>query len=111
MGTNHVNQGDCAASRVSRDGVPSDILGVLGRIPKGTFHRARDGEAQGSDNEQEGCRKSGEGTHYFSWKGQEGQVEQRATMREREKICLLLEGYGQAGLDADARPLRLRDEI
>ena len=62
--TNHVDQGDGEAGRIGRDGTPGDSLSVLGSIPKGTFHRARDSDAQGGGNEHKGCRESGEGTHF-----------------------------------------------
>jgi len=67
---NHVYQDDCEVSGVSADGIPTDGLSVLACIPKGTFDRACDGEAEGGGGEQESCRENGGGTHCFSWKGQ-----------------------------------------
>lgn len=86
MNTNHVYQKDCEASGISRDGVPSDRLRTFASIPKGTFHRACDGDSQGGGDEQEGCREYGEGTHCLSWKGQKEVVKQGGTRRKREEV-------------------------
>lgn len=86
--TNHIDQGDCEASGVTGNGAPRDGLRALAGVPKGTLDGARNGDAQGGDDEQQSCRENREGAHCFSQKRQERRESKERRGENEGKFCL-----------------------